>query len=318
MRVMLIAGKLDDSATLPLLAPYCDCIVNSANNNLLTPGVTGIAKAIRDLGGAAVQGECDAAKAEHGGDVPVGTAVWTTAGSLGCRKGIAHAITLRYNRGVREPTTPDLVGAAFEAALALADAHDARTLACYVMCAREGYSTVPGAEAPRVMLQAMLSALESAAPADRRVLLFIPSDGDGVPRLLLHGGLPSACARRSVWWCDASIGRKQATLDRLSAAGLDIKFTFDDNETVLADAQASGAPWALITNRTRQPAAGAAADPRGGMGLIASLRARVKGPVILFCGGEPDGASRVEGWVAGANWVTHDLDGLAGLLIASL
>ena len=143
MRVMLIAGKLDDSATLPLLAPYCDCIVNSANNNLLTPGVTGIAKAIRDLGGAAVQSECDAAKAEHGGDVPVGTAVWTTAGSLGCRKGIAHAITLRYNRGVREPTTPDLVGAAFEAALALADAHDARTLACYVMCAREGYSTVP-------------------------------------------------------------------------------------------------------------------------------------------------------------------------------
>ena len=167
-----------------------------------------------------------------------GTAVWTTAGSLCCRKGIAHAITLRYNRGVREPTTPDLVGAAFEAALALADAHDARTLACYVMCAREGYSTVPGAEAPRVMLQAMLSALESAAPADRRVLLFIPSDGDRVPRLLLHWGLPSAGARRSVWWCDASIGRKQATLDRLSAAGLDIKFTFDDNDTVLADAQA--------------------------------------------------------------------------------
>lgn len=168
--------------------------MNSANNNLLTPGVTGIAKAIRDLGGEAVQSESDAAKAEHNDDVPVGKAVWTTAGNLGCRKGIAHAITLRYNRGVRELTTPLLVGAAFEAALALAEAHEAMTMACYVMCAREGYSTVPGAEAPREMLRAMLSALESAAPSERRVFLFVPSDGDGVPRLLLHGRLPPAVA----------------------------------------------------------------------------------------------------------------------------
>ena len=114
------------------------------------------------------------------------------------------------------------------------------------------------------------------------------------------------------------MGRKQATLNRLSAAGLDVKFTVDDNQTVLADVQASGAPWALITNRARQLVAGAAADPRGGIGLIASLQACVQGPVILFCGGVPDGASRVDGWMAGANWVTHDLDSVAGLLIASL
>ena len=114
------------------------------------------------------------------------------------------------------------------------------------------------------------------------------------------------------------MGRKEATLQRLAAAGVDIRFTLDDNEKVLLDVQSSGAPWALITNRSRQPSADAALDPRGGFGLIASLRSRVQGPIILFCGGEPDGASRVDGWTAGANWVTRDLESVARLLLASL
>lgn len=55
LHCQLIAGKLDDLRTLPLLAPQIDCLVNSANNHLLTPGVSGIAGAVRDLGGPSVQ-----------------------------------------------------------------------------------------------------------------------------------------------------------------------------------------------------------------------------------------------------------------------
>lgn len=329
--VSLIAGKLDDLTTLPLLASNLDAIINSANNHLLTPGATGIAGAIRDLGGPSVQRACDAEKARAGGEIALGHAVWTTSGELGCRCGLAHAVTLRYTPQ-REPTSPEAVSAAFQAALALADAHGAKRLACYVMCARPGYSTVSGDDAPRVMLEAMLAVLATWAQplpsaddgVDRRVYLFVPSDtADGVPRLLLRGlGVPrpsamlngtAAQAPPLVWWCDSSLGRKGPAIERLRAAGVELELLLEDNASILERAGAGPTPWALVTCRSR-PGAG----PTAGEALLEALGSRVPGPKILYCGGEPDAACRVGGWLAGANWVTHDLPRVETLLLGSL
>ena len=62
--VSLVAGKIDEFQTLLLLATRLDCVINSANNHLLTLGVTGIAGAIREVGGPSVQHECDAEKGQ--------------------------------------------------------------------------------------------------------------------------------------------------------------------------------------------------------------------------------------------------------------
>ena len=336
--VSLIAGKLDDLTTLPLLGPNLDAIVNSANNHLLTPGATGIAGAIRDLGGPSVQHACDAEKARAGGEVALGHAVWTTSGELGCRCGIAHAVTLRYTPQ-REPTTPEAVASAFQAALALADAHGARRLACYVMCARPGYSTVSGDDAPRVMLGAMLTVLATWAEpppsaegdgGDRRVYLFVPTDAaDGVPRLLLRGlaaappsatlgGGTAAVRPPLVWWCDSSLGRKGPAFERLRAAGVVLELLLEDNASVLERAGAGPMPWALVTCRSRPLRAAATAEPTAGVALLEALGGRVPGPKVLYCGGEPDAACRVGGWLAGASWVTHDLPRVEALLLASL
>lgn len=294
--VQLVAGRLDDEDCLPLLARAIDCIVNSANAQLLTPGVTGIAGAVRRLGGQQLVAECDATKAASGGELPVGSAVWTGAGSLRCL-GIAHAVTLRYGpQGRRELATPSGVASAFGQALQLAEEAGCESLACYVMCARAGYSTVePSSDAPAVMLSVMLSALEAIHERQlRRVLLFVPD-----PRLLLPAVLPPS---RTVLWCaeqllDASahatslqeksgvllVSAPHATLERCQQL-------LDENE-----------PWVLVT--------GSVEHVRAASGV--QLR------VIYAPSSSWTPSQQVEAWCAGAHWLTSDLGALLGLLAAT-
>ena len=326
--VRLIAGKLDDREALKILAPQLDCIVNSANNGLITPGVTGIAGAIRALGGRDVQSESDQAKASHRGDVPVGEAVWTTAGDLRCRCGIAHAVTVRYNHDQREPTTPEKVGAAFKAALKLADDHLASRVAGYVMCARPGYSVLSERDAPTAMLEAMLQAAwAQGAPklasqgSSFEIYLFVPVEPDGVPRLLLQGLPPQP--HRLVWWCDMK--DDGITSAALRQAGIEVVMWEDvANDTIVDEIRETvekgqgSPPWALVTGRDRPGTEGGKDQANKGLALISSLAKYVEGPKIVCCVAEPDAQDRVSGWVHGANWVTHDLAGVKKLLLSSV
>lgn len=189
----LVAADLT-AESLPALALWVDCVVNSANNHLLTPGVTGIAGAILKAGGAQIQQASDMAKANYeGGTVPIGDAVWTEIafddepGSSGC--GVVHAVAMAYDsNGRRVKATPVSVRQAFHAALLLAHARGCRTIAAKLMCARPGYSDLSAAKAdvgaPLTMLESMLAAVEDfvgSCDADGlRIIIFIP-DSYGLP-----------------------------------------------------------------------------------------------------------------------------------------
>jgi len=178
-------GLLD---IIPSIARRVDCIVNSANSRLLTSGCTGIAGALLKAGGAAIQKESDAAKAAAGGAVPIGRCVITGGGTLPCK--VVHAVALAYEGGSMVPATPEAVRHSSAAALRLAIEHGARTVATKLMCARPGYSTVdPPSDAPKVMLRAMLAAIEDVAPApsDIHVFIFLPASSQLLPLLASEG-----------------------------------------------------------------------------------------------------------------------------------
>ncbi len=94
-----------------------DAIVNAANNDLRLGG--GLAGAIGEKGGAAIQAECDA----HG-LVAVGQAALTGAGDLPARY-VIHQASMRMGA----QTTAEALRDSTRAVLRLAEQHHLRTLA---------------------------------------------------------------------------------------------------------------------------------------------------------------------------------------------
>lgn len=108
-RVTLIEGDLTEQAV--------DAIVNAANSALVLG--SGVAGAIREKGGPAIQAECEAI-----GPIAVGTAALTGAGQLRARY-VIHAASMPPGGGATESS----VRASFRASLALARERGCRTLA---------------------------------------------------------------------------------------------------------------------------------------------------------------------------------------------
>jgi len=81
-----------------LLYEPVDCIVNPANGGLSHGG--GVAAAISQAAGSALDDECEKIIQDHG-RIPVGHAVVTTAGNLSY-KGVIHAVGPRLGEGDEE------------------------------------------------------------------------------------------------------------------------------------------------------------------------------------------------------------------------
>ena len=170
---------------VPRVAETVDCFINSANNHLLTPGVSGIAGALLAVGGDSLLAASDEAKAAAGGEVPVGSAVATGGGALPC--GIVHAVAMAYRarddpqretQGRRVLATADSVSVALTAAILAASAQGWRTAATKIMCCRPGYNVYIDEDAPLIMLEAMRAAV-AALPEDcpfERLLIFVPEE----------------------------------------------------------------------------------------------------------------------------------------------
>ena len=153
------------------VAATVDCIINSANNNLLTPGVSGIAGALLAAGGPELLEASDAARQAAGGEVAIGSAVATGGGRLPC--GIVHAVGMGYrSRGTKERerfgrrvlASADSVEQALGAALLIAAENGWRSAATKIMCARPGYSVYSDKDAPLIMLAAMRRAVCELPP----------------------------------------------------------------------------------------------------------------------------------------------------------
>jgi O-acetyl-ADP-ribose deacetylase (regulator of RNase III) len=114
-----------------------DAIVNAANDRLqLTVGVAG---AIRQAGGPAIQEACD----RHG-PIQVGEATLTTAGKLRVRH-VIHAAVMGA-----QPITTDIVRRATEASLRLAAEHGMARIAMPVL--GSGVGRVPVVDAAQTMI----------------------------------------------------------------------------------------------------------------------------------------------------------------------
>ncbi len=100
-----------------------DAIVNAANSSLLGGG--GVDGAIHRAGGPQILEECRAIRARQGG-CPTGEAVITGAGTLPARY-VIHTVGPVWHGG--ESGEPTLLAAAYRNSLALAAAHDVRTIA---------------------------------------------------------------------------------------------------------------------------------------------------------------------------------------------
>ncbi len=108
-RVLVQEGDLCDAAV--------DAIVNAANTQLVLGA--GVAGAIRERGGPAIQAECDA----HG-PVPLGGAALTTAGELPARC-VIHAAGMEPGGSVSEESLRDCTRRSLE----LAREHGLRSIA---------------------------------------------------------------------------------------------------------------------------------------------------------------------------------------------
>jgi O-acetyl-ADP-ribose deacetylase (regulator of RNase III) len=173
LKVEVTQGEVEP-ADVPRLATEFDCIINSANNHLLSPGCTGIAGALVATGGPALMVESDAAKVRCGGEIAVGRAVATSGGALPC--GVVHAVGMAYANGAQVKATPATVRAAFASGLHAAAQAGHGTAATKLMCARPGYSTVePQSKAAEVMLEAMLRGAADARECGlNKVVIHVP------------------------------------------------------------------------------------------------------------------------------------------------
>lgn len=125
-----------------------DCIVNPANSLMVMGG--GVAGAIRRKGGPEIERE-----ARKHAPVPIGRAIVTTAGKLGC-KFVVHSPTVEAPGGRSDP---EKVFKATKAALEAAREKSARSIAFPLMGA--GIGGLSPEESMRFMLKAIESAGES-------------------------------------------------------------------------------------------------------------------------------------------------------------
>lgn len=303
-RARLVAGNLDGDA-LVALAARVDCIINSANNHLLTPGCTGIAGALLAAGGPKLQAASDEAKALAGGTVAVGNAVWTPGGRLNCA--IVHAVGLAYRPKVL--ATPESVQRSFTSALRVAASHGCQTAAAKLMCARPGYSTVRPEDAPATMLASMLEAVEdvnkslSCESAALEVLIFVPN--------VLIPSMPvnSEIGVHRVLLSDENISAKQPLFDRLHARGIKVAWLENTANSVVVEEAMQNRMGALVANRSRDPDG----DDAGLLLCRALVGAGFPGHIILYTG-RLDANVLADAWVCGACFVTHDVGELETFL----
>jgi len=150
-QVVIIAGDLVDQDV--------DAIVNAANSDLLLGG--GVAGAIRNRGGAAIQRECDA----HG-SVNVGEAAVTGGGELRARY-VIHAASMQL--GGR--TTAESLRSSMDHVFRLAHEHGVRTIA--VPAVGTGIAGFPMDECARVMADCVARALaRDWQPEEIRFVLY--------------------------------------------------------------------------------------------------------------------------------------------------
>ncbi len=150
-RVLIISGDLVDQEV--------DAIVNAANNELLLGG--GVAGAIRDRGGPAIQEECTA----HG-PVRVGEAAITGAGQLRARF-VIHAASMSL--GGR--TSADSLRSAMDATFRIARDNMIQTMA--VPAVGTGIAGFPLDECARIMADCIRRAIADGwTPAEVRFVLY--------------------------------------------------------------------------------------------------------------------------------------------------
>jgi O-acetyl-ADP-ribose deacetylase (regulator of RNase III) len=150
-RIVIVSGDLVEQ--------HVDAIVNAANNDLVLGA--GVAGAIRQRGGAAIQLECDA----HG-SVRIGEAAITGAGELPARH-VIHAASMRL--GGR--TTPHSLKASMDRAFVLARENDVGSIA--IPAVGTGIAGFPMDECARVMARALRDALHNGwEPEEVRFVLF--------------------------------------------------------------------------------------------------------------------------------------------------
>jgi O-acetyl-ADP-ribose deacetylase len=146
-----------------------DAIVNAANERLVLD--TGVAGAVRQAGGPAIQEECN----RHG-SLRLGDAVITGAGKLPVRH-VIHAVIIGS-----APTTPLVVGRATTAALRLAAEHGVARLAMPVL--GSGVGRIPLRDAATAVLDAIHGCADAEA-IDVIVLFgYRADDADALERML--------------------------------------------------------------------------------------------------------------------------------------
>lgn len=150
-RVLVQEGDLCDAAV--------DAIVNAANTQLVLGA--GLAGAIRERGGPAIQAECDA----HG-PVPLGGAALTTAGELPARC-VIHAAGMEPGGSVSEESLRDCTRRSLE----LAREHGLRSIALPAI--GTGVGGFPLQRCAEIMLAEVQAHLAGETPLEEvRFVLF--------------------------------------------------------------------------------------------------------------------------------------------------
>lgn len=150
-RILVQEGDLCDAAV--------DAIVNAANTQLVLGA--GVAGAIRERGGPAIQAECDA----HG-PVPLGGAALTTAGELPARC-VIHAAGMEPGGSVSEESLRDCTRRSLE----LAREHGLRSIALPAI--GTGVGGFPLQRCAEIMLAEVQAHLAGETPLEEvRFVLF--------------------------------------------------------------------------------------------------------------------------------------------------
>jgi O-acetyl-ADP-ribose deacetylase (regulator of RNase III) len=139
-----------------------DAIVNPANENLQLGG--GVAGAIREKGGPAIQEECDRI-----GHVSVGQAVMTVAGNLTAKQ-VIHSVGPRMGEGDDDRK----LSSAVRSALALADRNGLRSIALPAIST--GNFGFPLDRAARIMLTEIHRYLQGGTKIELVVVVLYDDD----------------------------------------------------------------------------------------------------------------------------------------------
>ncbi len=151
-----------------------DAIVNAANEDLQLG--SGVAGAIRDRGGPAIQEECDRI-----GHTPVGTAVITGSGDLPCKQ-VIHAVGPRYGEGDEDRK----LASAVRSALAVADRDGLRSVALPAIST--GVFGFPIDRCARILLTEVHRYLQGGTKLEQVVICLRGEDNFGIFRRELRRG----------------------------------------------------------------------------------------------------------------------------------